>query len=175
MDSNPATEPETPPPPDEPWRRFTLLDLLILFSGHEAALGLMKWYGAFEDVQWSDISIVAYLLVFILLGSIISVPPIIFIQFHSRGRCDDLADGEIFSVFSVIYWSYVFIGFLFDPRDVFYGFGTICFAIFWFIGIVLLILNLLKKSKSSPCPWLSVYGYSLFFIPASLFVLRVLL
>ncbi|MCC6125319.1 MAG: hypothetical protein IT426_10180 [Pirellulales bacterium] len=177
MDSNPPTEPKTPPPPDEAWRRFTLLDLLILFSGHEAALGLMKWYGLLDLANASKEivqHVLALLCIFLLLGGGIAIPFIFLVQFHSRHRNVKISGGEIHAIVAIFYW-FIFLVMSRENTnpEVFLLFvlGSIpCFFVFM-NGGCLLIVNVISRIKIESCYWLNVYGYFLSLVSASSIIL----
>jgi hypothetical protein len=165
MDQPSAPQSETLQPPDEAWRRLTLLDLMILFSGHEAALGFMKWYGLIDydppgfNGIWIPIRMLLIGYVFIFLGASFSVPIIIAVQFYSRHRRARLAGGEILAVVTVIHWIIAFLVVILFP----YGFAGLEVIIgISAIGLLILYLNLKSSLYQKPCLWLSIYGSTIF-------------
>jgi hypothetical protein len=173
MDQKSATQPETPQTPDEAWRRFTLLDLLILFSGHEAALGLMKWYGALDDIgrirsHFVD-QLVPLLIIFLMLGGILSIPWILLVQYYSRHRRTRIAAGEIHAIMNPLYWLFLLPSYLFHMTD-FYGLILIIVSVpmglFCFFGGVMFFHDHFSTKKTVLCYWLSQYGYFLSLVSA---------
>jgi hypothetical protein len=173
MNPNSATTPETP---YEAWRRFTLLDLMILFTGHGAAMGMIKWYELIDyeprgiDGIWILIRGLFLGYMFVFVGAIFSVPIIIAVQFLSRKRQMNLAGGEILGVATVIYWMLAFLLIILFP----YGFvgQEVCVGISA-IGFLILFGCLKGSLSTKPCLWLSIYGSAIF--SSSIFLLAFIL
>jgi hypothetical protein len=171
MDPISATPPETPPTPYEAWRRFTLLDLLILFTGHEAALGLIKWYGLMGGEgplfpSLTPVPILAIVYLFFILGGVLSIPVVLFVQFYFRQRREDAKGGEYFAVGYCILWTIVFINIRSFPMDMITPiFITTFIASPIFIyGGCCFVKCLLKSDRKAGCKWLGLYGYFLCFV-----------
>jgi hypothetical protein len=178
MDSTSAPQPDTPTTPDELWRRFTLLDLLILFSGHEAALGIMKWYGLIVEngplypKPASPTVILVYL--FFILGGVLSIPIVLFVQFYFRHRHEDAKGGEYFAVGHCILWVIVLFGIRSFPASdiVIPIMATTLVGLPIFIyGGCLFIKSVFVADKKAPCKWLGLYGYFLCFTSVVFFIL----
>jgi hypothetical protein len=173
MDQSEPQSPETPQPPDEAWRRFTLLDLLILFTGHAAAISLMKWYAIFEEDTIRSILIVPMIqlvLFSLILGGILSVPMVVFVQFQSRHRQEEIKGGEYYAIGSCIFWVMTLVAeiSLFNEilsAPLMVG-SLIGFPIF-FYGGCLFFMCIFKTDRKAPCKWLGVYGYFLCFLSAA--------
>jgi hypothetical protein len=174
MDSNRPTKPETPPPPDEAWRRFTLLDLLILFSGHEAALGLMKWYGWMDVKSYSGIlEILSTIFVFFLLGGSIGIPFVLLVQFWSRRRRANFSDGEIHAVVAIVYWLLFcsVVCFTKNPIPLLLLFVVSLTTLIIFTTVMYLsAANLCTRKKTFHCFWLHSYGYFMSWVSSYVFI-----
>jgi hypothetical protein len=162
MDSILPTRPEIPQTPEEAWRRFTLLDLLILFSGQETALGILKWYGwlNFSDSsQRNSIGITIQFCLFIFLGAIFSIPCVYGIHFLFCHRRVRISGGEIVAVFTTIYWMIAFIIILIFPNG-FLGAELLILASAIAFLVVPGSLFKLISEKDTPvaCHWLNIYG-----------------
>jgi hypothetical protein len=165
MDQKQAIQPETPQTPYEAWRRFTLLDLLILFSGHEAALGIMRWYrmiGYEESIapRW----IVPLFIAFFSLGAIISIPVILFVQYVFRHRRTRLAGGEILAAFDVVYWMFIwFLTYLLYQNNWYEEQKRVIASILLILisGAVgfIFVGKYCTDYVQGECRWLSYYGY----------------
>lgn len=180
MDQVPAHQPEVSQPPIEAWRQFTLLDLMILFTGHGAAMGFMKWYGAFEpsaSVMKNSAGIFLALLLILVLGGGISVPVLYLVQFYSRGRDAILSYGEVFGIIIILLAGLSAISFSFRSYDDFFEilavivFGDIVF--FFCIAPFLFVLIGSAKRPNIPSRWLNWYGYFLVISSLTLAVIYV--
>jgi hypothetical protein len=174
-------KPENPSPPDEAWRRFTLLDLLIVFSGHEAALGFLKWFGLLDNLDLGAPHIVnraAFLLLLtIMVGAIISLPLVLFVQFFSRDRYIDISNGELHAIGNAGYWIILFLAFLLIyefPLALLFllpmvGIGSVLMFVFCCYGGFQFVAGFFPRKNHPPCYWLSQYGYFLSFVYAVIF------
>jgi hypothetical protein len=158
MDQSPAPQPETLEPPYEAWRQFTLLDLMILFTGHGAAMGFLKWYGwlNLDDIWLQDSTgIFIHFCLFIFLGAVFSIPPVYAIQYLFRKRQGKISGRETFTVCITVYWIAAFIVVLIFPKGCpwksFLLFGSI-------IALLFIPLQNMKVKKTHECPWLCIYG-----------------
>jgi hypothetical protein len=160
-----STQPEMPQSADEVWRRFTLLDLLILFSGHGAALGIMKWYGAFDDlgVLFVEEKLILLGIIFIL-GGILSLPGILLVQYGPRHRRAKISVGEIHALINLLYWLSVLLSNFFHAfyisQSTFLGISVPMFLFFCYGGVKF-FHNCCSSKDTAPCYWLSQYGYLL--------------
>jgi hypothetical protein len=169
------------PTPDEAWRRFTLLDLLILFSGHEAALGLMKWYGMLDEKKMlagpSVAPIIFPAFLVMVLGGLLSVPIVLLVQFQFRKRRQLPRGGEIYAVGHSLFWTSLFGAWLITPDRPyalvpFVAIYLLCSPIFAY-GACRFLVCILLTDKKAPCKWLGLYGYFLSFIYIAFFLLSV--
>jgi len=159
MDSNPPTEPNTPQTPDEAWRRFTILDLLILFCGHVAALVILICVGSADDF-FNDHLAVPPLFSFLVLGGGISIPLIFLVQFFALRRRARLSAGEIYAVSNVACWIGVYFALLLFVNA--YVISLILWAViflFFCSGGIMLFVE--AKRDYVPCRWMSFYGHCL--------------
>lgn len=162
---NAAETPKTLPA-DEAWRRFTLLDLLILFSGHEAALGLMKWYGLLDlaaDSELVILRVLAAFLIFLVFGAAISLPPIYLVQYWPRGRRARLSGGELLGMTVLVA---ALVGSLsISLRDRLSDSHRQGLSIIGSILLLVCFAAILSLNRTFPpradavCRWLNVYGY----------------
>jgi hypothetical protein len=175
MDQPSAVQPETPQTLYEAWRRFTLLDLLILFTGHEAALGILKWYGLLagsEHFYPSDsintalnVAFIVYL--FFILGGVLSIPVILLVQFCFRHRKEETKGGEYYAVGYCILWAIVIIGLrTFGPIDmqIPVAVTTVVGSPVFLCGGILFVKCIFTSDKKAGCKWLGLYGYFLCFV-----------
>jgi hypothetical protein len=176
MDQLSATQFETLQPPDEVWRRFTLLDLMILFTGHGAAMGIWKWNGALESV-FSETLVGIFLLILavLMLGAGISIPLIYLIQFFSRHRRKRLSYGEILGVINILFWGAIYFKLLnFLPTAL--GFLLIgCILVACFAGAIIFFAKLISiRTRNAPCRWLDLYGHFLGIVSVGIAVLWII-
>jgi hypothetical protein len=171
MESPSAAQPETTQTPDEAWRRFTLLDLMILFSGHEAGLGLMKWYGLIGGGEYlfptALLNAALTIYVFFILGGVLSIPIILLVQFCFRHRKEETKGGEYFAVGYCILWALVIIGMRsFGPINMRIPIAatTIIGSPAFLCGGIMFVKCIFTTDKKSECKWLGLYGYFLCFI-----------
>jgi hypothetical protein len=175
MESNATPSSEVNTQPDEIWRRFTLLDLMILITGHGAAMGALKWQEVFEhlrnwvgfDNSWYGAAVLTswYCITVLLLGAVFSLPLIFTVQFFFRERHEKIARGEIVAAILVGYWSIIFLYMWLHLNG---GWAGLILFIFSFLAalsilveILMLLGELFLKRKLAPCPWISYYGYFL--------------
>jgi hypothetical protein len=165
MESNATPSSEVNTRPEEIWRRFTLLDLMIRITGHGAAMGVLKWQGAFGQRDWTSLTICWYSTTVLLLGAVFSLPLVYAVQYYSRERRERLARGEIVAAILVAYWGLVFLVMGLAPND-----DSILFiltALGWFVAwlilvaIIICFTDLFLKRNSVLCPWINYYGYFL--------------
>jgi hypothetical protein len=180
MDQPSPQTPETPQPPDEAWRRFTLLDLLILFTGHESGLGIMKWSGTLESrLHESLFGIVLLFWLFLMFGSMISIPLIYGVQFLSRRRSIALTPGEQFGVFNIVTWGATFLCLLsgFNPPPMLQFIINLAMFLYIFIcgiGSIIFVIKLFSSKKKAPCLWLDLYGYFQFVVTIGIVISYIL-
>jgi hypothetical protein len=151
-------------PAEEAWRRFTLLDLLILFSGHEAALGLMKWYGVIDSAQyvWSRVAVVLF--VVLLLGGILSLPALLFVQYVPRRRRSKPSTGEAAAIVTSVFWLFVVLAFRLHFLMIFWFTlflaGVPFFVFSGYCGLRF-FRDFYTTKNDFACFWLSQYGFLL--------------
>lgn len=174
MDQPPAPQSETPQPPVEAWRQFTLLDLMILFTGHEIGLGIMKWYGLLDCSEnfypstsintALNVAFIVYL--FFILGGVLSIPVVLFVQFCFRHRKEETKGGEYFAVGCCILWALVTIGLRsFGPIGMRIPIAatTIISSPVFLYGGIMFVKSIFTTDKKAGCKWLGLYGYFLCF------------
>jgi hypothetical protein len=160
MNTTPAQQSETPQTADEAWRRFTLLDLLVLFTGHEAGLGIMKWCGLLKT-NLNDILDIFYATsLFLLFGSMISLPLIYGIQFLARHRSQGLTFGEVVGIANILIWGMWILTIALAsnlPEGVMPLMGL--YLIMCGMGSLFFLMQLFGLFGPAPCRWLDLYGY----------------
>jgi hypothetical protein len=166
MESNATPSSEVNIRPDEIWRRFTLLDLMILITGHGAAMGVLKWQGAFEHLRnWTILTICWYSTTVLLLGAVFSLPLVYAVQYYSRERRERIARGEIVAAILVAYWGLVFLVIRLEPSDyaILFMLAALSCFVAWLIlvAIIMCFTDLFLKRNSVLCPWINYYGYFL--------------
>jgi uncharacterized membrane protein YidH (DUF202 family) len=167
MDTTPAPQSETPQTANEPWRRFTLLDLMVVFTGHEAGLGIMKWCGLLDGIlndKNDKYGILLIIALFFVFGSMISFPLIYGVQFLARHRSQRLSLGEIIGIANMAIWGVTFLTILsgFNPPRSLQMILNCCLLVYFnacSIGSIAFLARLAFPNKNLPCRWLDLYGF----------------
>jgi hypothetical protein len=160
------------------------LDLLILFTGHEAALGIMKWQGTLDHylgltdhfTKFTIDGSFGLLCCFLTFGGLFSLPCIFFIQFVVRRRHSWLSSGEWCAVVFEVLWLVMLVAYYLGEKDttskpvgeaLAVVLSLACLAIFLLsmAAMPLFLISVLARDEPSPCRWLENYGF--FLIPAS--------
>jgi hypothetical protein len=143
--------------PEEFWRRFTLLDLMILVTGHAIAISFMKCEGLLnisseEKFCTLDLQgITDLLFLFLILGGGISIVMILSTQFIVRHRCVKLAGGEINTIITILCWIIISILYLVYNRSEIAEIFDYLFMLYICFSGVILFLRLFSKGISAPC------------------------
>jgi len=155
-----------PPGEEKPerWRRFTLLDMLLIQAALAAALSI-AWSSRPTESGWIEPAIAA-----VVFGSVFAGPMVLISQWTLRGRRTLPSTGEQLWIASFVCWTagfylIVLLYWLSEHKDSWpnaYGVGvlgmsvcTLCVVqtILSGIALVWLVKGALKKHAPVPCLW----------------------